>query len=341
MTRTPGWALLLLAVATLPWACGVPVLPGSRQESASPGSTDLASPARGIDRSPRQARIIEPTPGWPRKVRDANGPITIVAKPARIHTLSVGFDEITFRLVDPSRIVAVGRSTTNPELSNVADLARQIPRQVGRDAEEIVALEPDLVVASPFASADLIAQLRAARITVVVADLVGSVDGEEENIRLLAYLYGEEERGETLIQELRGQIDRITTALAKEPSQTKPRVLLLEGSFTAGRGTTEDGILNLAGATNAAAAAGIVGSREISAEGLVVIDPDIIVLADPQPSGPSLSDPLLQQPGVQGLRALQERRIVRIKWSLVSTLSHWNVIGAEQLARAFHPSAFS
>lgn len=282
---------------------------------------------------------MEPTSGWPRRVEDVNGVVTIPAKPSRIHTLSVGYDEITFRLVEPERIAAVGRSTANPEFSNVASQASTIRHQLGRNAEEIVSLQPDLVVASPFGNPDLLAHLRGAGITLVVADLVSSVDAHEENIRFLAYLYGEEARGEALIQEVRGRIERLERGVASVPPEGRPRVLVLVGPSAAGAGTNEDGVLKLAGARNAAAEAGVVGNREISLEMIPVIDPDVIVVTEPDPARPTLGEPILRHPALQELRAIRENRIVRVKSSLVNTLSHWNVIGAEELARAFYPSA--
>src|SRR5947209_4816897 len=86
----------------------------------------------------RKSKIIEPTTGFPRKIEAVNGIIEIKQKPQHIHTLSVGYDEITFRLVDPSRIAAVGQSTADPSLSNVADLAGQVPLKVGRSAEQVI-----------------------------------------------------------------------------------------------------------------------------------------------------------------------------------------------------------
>src|SRR5690349_15153580 len=126
-----------------------------------------STPAVGAARSPRKATIVEPraAPGvFPRTVRDRSGEVVIPAQPRRIHTLSVGYDEITFRLVDLTRIVAIGNVTASPETSNVADIAPQIPNRVGRDAEQILALSPDLVVASPFSSPDLVKRLLEAKV---------------------------------------------------------------------------------------------------------------------------------------------------------------------------------
>lgn len=309
------------------------------------GQASGEKPATGPAPSPRpmgsisRSRVVEPTSGWPRVVEDPIGRITIPAKPMRIHTLSVGYDEITFRLVDPSRIVAVGQSTANPDLSNVAAEAQTIPHRVGRNAEEVVALQPDLVVASPFSNRDLVEHLRAAHIPVVLADLVSSTDAHEENIRFLAYLYGEEARGETLIREVRVGLERLARIVDARPPEKRSRVLLLSGATAAGSDTNEDGLLRLAGAANAAAEAGITGHREIGLEGFQAVDPDVIVIAETDPSRPGSAAALVENPALAGVKAIRDKRILRVKWSLVTTLSQWNIVGAEEIARGLYPDA--
>src|SRR5262245_42538318 len=106
----------------------------------TPGPSQQATPAHGVARAPRQATIVEPraAPGaFPRTVRDVNGEVVIASQPRRIHTLSVGYDEITFRLVELTRVVAVGTATANAEFSNVAAEAARVPARVSRDAEQI------------------------------------------------------------------------------------------------------------------------------------------------------------------------------------------------------------
>lgn len=318
-------------------ACAIPDGQGDSRSDPHPASVREATPIVGAARSQRQARIINPTAGWPREVADVNGRVTIPAPPTRIHTLSVGYDEITFRLVDRSRIIAVGRSSTNPELSNIASEAALVAHHIGRNAEEVVALQPDLVVASPFSNADLVDALRKAGLPLVVVDLVSSVDAHEENIRLLAYIYGEEDRGEALVAEVRERLAALRQRVGGRPPETRPRVLLLSGSTAAGSGTNEDGVLQLAGARNAAAEAGLVGNRPLSLEIIARIEPDFIVVAESSPSETGRPAVVSNQPVIDRLRAAREGRVIRIKTSLLLTLSHWNVVAAEQLATALYP----
>lgn len=313
--------------------------------SAVPGVSATAAPTPaglGAARSPRKAAIVEPraaTGAFPRVVSDVNGQVTITAQPRRIHTLSVGYDEITFRLVDLSRVVAVGTVTANPDFSNVAEDAAKVPNRVGRNAEQIVALSPDLVVASPFANRDLLKQLQDAKVPLVIADLVSSAEAHEENIRFLAYLYGEEAAGEALVQEVRKRLDGLHARAGSRPREQWPRAIILSGGETvsaAGSGTTEGGILELAGARNAAAESGVVGNKDISLEALPDMAPDFVVLTESNPSKPTLLPRLQSHPVVSQLPAFKQNRVVVVKSSLMSTLSHWNLDGADQLARAFH-----
>jgi iron complex transport system substrate-binding protein len=310
---------------------------------AAPAPTAVAPPPVGEARSARDARILEPrAPAgvFPRTVHDSSGDVVIRSKPMRIHTLSVGLDEITFQLVESSRVAAVGTVTANPDYSNVASQAANIPTKIGRDAEQILAAAPDLVVASPFADQTLIQQLRDAGITVVVADLVSSIDGQADNVRFLAYVYGEEPRGEALASDIQSRIARLQSVTAKHPRDQWPRAVVLNSGHpltAAGSGTTEDGVLSLAGLRNAAAEAGVVGNRDISLEALPEMQPDLVIVTEANPDQPTLLPTLNALPVVRDVPAFAPDRVIVIKASLMTTLSQWNLAGAEQLNRRVYP----
>src|SRR2546428_8050659 len=87
--------LLLLAVALLTLSACTLQGPGARGQGLE-GSVSLAPTPDPRTPTPRsRSRIVETTTGWPRMVEDASGRVTIPSKPMRIHTLSVGYDEIT------------------------------------------------------------------------------------------------------------------------------------------------------------------------------------------------------------------------------------------------------
>lgn len=272
---------------------------------------------------------------WPRQVKDAEGNmIEIKAKPMRIHTLSVGYDEITMYLVGPERFAAVGSSTANPLYSNIAEQAKMVATKVGRKSEDVLAAKPDLVVASPFANKDLVQQLKEAGLTVVVSDLQDSLEGHASNIRFLAYLYGEEEKGEALIKEVTERLNRLEAVLGKRPQDQRPKVISLTDKLnTPGKNTTMDGIIRRAGGINAAADAGIDQWQLITLEKVVEVKPDVILVRDAEPGKKDFGKELLAHPSLQNVPAIMNKRVYSLPSSITSTLSHWNVRGAEELAR--------
>jgi iron complex transport system substrate-binding protein len=283
-----------------------------------------------------------PAQGWPRQVTDAEGRlIEIKAKPMRIHTLSIGYDEITMRLVGPERFAAVGSVTTNPLYSNIPELASQVPLQIGRKSEDVIAARPDLVVASPFAKKDLVQQLKDAGITVVVSNLNDSIDGHAENIRFLAHLYGEEERGEALVQEVTGRLSNVDVILGHKPLAERPRVISLTDKLnTPGLNTTMGGIILRAGGINVAAEAGIERWQQITLEKVVELNPEVILVSKAKDGKPDFGMELLSHPSLQNISAIKNQRVYALPSQRTSTLSHWNVRGVEELAKLLWPEAF-
>ncbi|MBI3979873.1 MAG: ABC transporter substrate-binding protein [Chloroflexi bacterium] len=308
----------------------------------APAATAAPPPATPTRAAPApKTTIVDRTTGWPRRVQAVNGLVEIKAKPMRIHTLSVGYDEITFRLVDPGRIAAVARFSVDPRYSNVAELAKQVPTQVGRDAEEVIAARPDLVVASPFSNKDLVQRLVDAGVPVIITDLVQSPEAHAANIRLMAYLFGEEERGEALVRELEERLAAIDRIVQPKPAGARQRVLMLVAkNFTPGEGSTEDAVIRRAGGINVAAEAGIKGNKQISLETIPEMKPDVILLAEVDLAKPELAEPVTGHPALQEVPAIKNKRIVPVRQAYFNTLSHWNVRGIEDLAKILYPDDF-
>lgn len=336
-------AALLLVITACGGTPASQTPPGQGQpESVAGGQTNEASSFGRAAIATQAGPNGEAAGDWPRTVLDAQGTeVVIPAPPQRIHTLSVGYDEITLALVDPARVVAVGRSTVNPAYSNVVELAQRILHHIERDAEQIIAVKPDLVVASPFVNADLLTQLRDAGLTVVVSDLQDSVDMHAENIRLLAHLYGAEAEAERLIAKVEQRLDRIR-AVVEEQLATKPRPLVIRLSArgsTPGRYTTMDGIIQHAGGINVAAEAGIERWQSISLEQVVELRPDVIIVGSSEAGEENFQNELLAHPALQQVPAVAEGRVYVLPDRYMSTLSHWNVRGVEELAKLLWPEA--
>jgi len=288
--------------------------------------------------------IVDPTNfGWPRRVKSATGDVEIRQKPQRVHTLSLGADEITLALVPPSRVVAVGTFTADPNFSNVADLVKDIPK-IKRDAESILATKPDIVLVSQFTNAALVKQLQDAGVTVALAEPPGGdpaarvLEGYETSILYLGYVLGEEKAAEELAGKALARLKALVEVIPNV--EQKPRVLFYLGKkFANGKGTTADGIIRAAGGINVASEAGINRAQEIGLESLAAMRPDVIVVwaFDMEEQ----KQTLVTHPALQDVPAVRNGRIFGLPPKHIDTLSHWNQRGVESLARILWPDAFA
>ena len=287
--------------------------------------------------------IVDPTNlGWPREVEGLNGLVTIQAKPQRIITASVGHDEMTLALVPNNRLIAVGGSTKNSTYSNVASLV-QDKTEISRDPETIVAQAPDVVVTSPFFPAEAVEALSGIGIPVVQTELRHDPEARIANILFMGYIYAEEERAVEFAAEVSDRYDAVVAVTAI--AELRPRVLALtqysDKYWVAGGNSTEGGVITAAGGINAAEEAGIEGNQTTSLEGVIAMDPEIIVIAQPLEFGAAeLRDSLLANEAMAEVAAIKNEAVHVVESKHFTTLSYWNIRGTEDLARILWPNAF-
>ncbi len=325
--------------------------------SAAPTEAPTATPTAGSTRTPAPTpapeaagrslagvkRIVDPTnSGWPREVEGLNGVVSIPAKPLRIITASVGHDEMTLALVPSERLVAVAGATKDETYSNVASLVRE-KAEVSRDPEVIIAQSPDVVVTSPWFPIEVVEALQRVGIPVIQTELEQGPESRVEAILLMGYIYGEEERAFAFADEVEARYDALVgVTSAKDP---KPRVLALtqysDTLWVAGGGSTEGGVITAAGGLNAAEDAGISGNQTTSLEGVIAMAPDIIIIPQPLAYGAEeFRQSLLETEALAELPAIKNGAVFIVESRHFTTLSYWNIRGAEDLARMLWPDDF-
>ncbi len=339
-------------------AAPMPTPTAEPTEAAKPTATATATPEATPKPTPTQEAtpaapafaeafmgvrgIVDPTNfGWPREVEGLNGVVSIPAKPLSIITASVGHDEMTLAIVPLERLVAVGGSSRNATYSNVADLL-QDKTEISRDPETIIAQEPDIIVTSPFFSADGVAALSKAGIPVIQTELKQGPEARINNILLMGYIYGEEERAVAFATEVRERYEALIAVTGEV--EEKPRVLALtqfgDKIWTAGKDSTEGGVISAAGGLNVAAEAGIEGNQTTSLEGVIAMNPEVIVIAQPLEFGAAeFRQSLLDNEALAELPAVKNEAIYLVEGKHFTTLSFWNIRGAEDLARILWPDA--
>ena len=341
-TATPALATASTATSTpAPVSTPTPTPTPAPTSTATPVPTatpmSLASEFEGVP------GVIDPTNfGWPRQVEGLNGMVTIPSKPSRVVTASLGHDEIAVSLIPLSRLVGVGEATKNTTFSNVASLVQDIP-VITRDPETIIVLSPEVVVTSPFFAAEGIDALSRLGIPVVQTDLVQGSEKRIESILLMGYILGEEERAIEFAAEVRERYNSLVAVTGA--AGPKPRVLALtqyaDTIWTAGAGSTEGGIIAASGGINTAEEAGIVGNLTTNLEGVIAMAPDIVIIPQPSEFGAGeFRQSLLRNTALAEVPAIKNGQLHIVESKHFTTLSHWNILGMEALARILWPDLF-
>jgi len=284
--------------------------------------------------------IVDPSNfEWPRSIETSEGVITLDAPPERVHSLSLGHSEILAALMDFNRLTAVYSFFVDEEQSNIAALSAE-HTLIGFAPEEVVALEPEVIIASRFTNADTVALMNGANIPVARTSLENSALGNVPNILLIGYMIGAEVEAIGLADEIERRMRVISEAL---PDGDKPRVLSVSkwtSAFAAGSGSTEGGIIEQAGGIDAAADSGIEGHQQVSIESIAAINPDVIIVPQPLEGANTFIEELTSSPALAEVPAVKNGQIFYVLPRYHTTLSHWNVRGVEQLAAMLYPSAF-
>ncbi len=268
--------------------------------------------------------------------------MTIPAKPERIITASVGHDETVLALVPVERLVAVGAPTKIETYSNVFGLVQDRP-EITRDPETIIAQSPDVVVTSPFFPTEGIEALERLGIPVVQTELQQDPEARINSILLIGYILGEEERAARFAAEVRARYEAIIAVT--QSASPKPGVLAVtqysDQLWVAGGGSTEGGVILAAGGVNVAETAGIMSNQTTNLEGIITMAPEVIIIPQPVEFGANeVRQSLLDNEALAEIPAIKNGRVFVVESKHFTTLSYWNIIGAEELARMLWPDAF-
>lgn len=241
-------------------------------------------------------------------------------RPQKIVSLTLGSSEILIDLVPPERIAALHRIAADSPHSNIRERARGF-RLVGSDVEEIAAVQPDLVIVASYSGREFVEQLRRARLPLFTVTEFDDVDSICRSIEALGTAAGEPERAKEMVARMRSTIE---TLQRKIPQNRPPmRVMsLAQSGTTAGKRTTFDSLIRLAGARNVAAEQGIDKFGAISAEQVVAWDPDVIVVGKDPDTGQSLKMRLLTD---RAYATLRNKRIIEVPYPHFTCVSQYIV----------------
>ena len=291
------------------------------------------------------APLAQPTPAEPTQLTtitltDGLGrTITLESPPQRIVSLAPSNTEILFAIGAGQQMV--GRD----EFSNYPEEALALPSVGGSwgdyNAEAIVALNPDLVLAAEINPPELVESLEKLGLTVYLLPNPTDMDGIYQIMQTAAQLSGHESETNALVESLKVRADAITSktaSLTDRPSvfyeldSTEPNA-----PYTAGAGTFVELLIEMAGGTNVGSAMDSPWAQ-ISLEQLVVMDPEIILLGDSAYG--ATPESVAARPGWESISAVKNGRVYPFNDDLASRPGPRMVDGLEAMARLIQPEVF-
>jgi len=218
--------------------------------------------------------------------------LSAAGTPKRIVSLNLCTDELVLRLADRSNIASITWLSKDAISANVVDLAADLPVNHGL-AEEIIPLDPDLVVAGTFTARTAVAMLKATRFPVTEFGVAHDIADVRLGIRKMAALVGEPARGEALVASFDGRLAEIGTPA---PGRRPTALVFNANGFTVGAGTLVDDIMTRAGLDNVAAHMKLGNYSQLPLEIAVRSDVDVLIISARRDGPPSLATALLDHP---------------------------------------------
>lgn len=219
-------------------------------------------------------------------------------KPRRVVSLNLCTDQLVLALANRSQIAGVARNAGNPEMS--AEVARTRGVHImGSSAEEILTLDPDLVVGMPARRNPALAVLNKQRFRALDVKQAESYPAILESIRKVAEALGHPERGEAMI----ARMERDLAALPKvRPGQTA--AYYQRRGYMTGTGTLVDDLMNRIGLVNLAAKLNKPVIAQLSLEEMVAARPDYLILESATDRVSDQGTEMLHHPALAGIKRI-------------------------------------
>ncbi len=210
--------------------------------------------------------------------------------PARVVSLNLCLDQLALVLAAPGQLVGVGDVSQDPHLSARSQEARKLPA-VRMRIEEILALQPDLVLLDSYAPAHMAALLGRAGVRVELFPEAVTFDAGVARVRKIAAALGRSSAGAALADDMQ---QRLAALAADKLDALRPLAAVWQANgFTVSSGTLPDDLLRRAGFRNLAAERGLDPFAPLPLEVLVRAAPDLLILDGSTSERPSLAEALM------------------------------------------------
>lgn len=223
--------------------------------------------------------------------------------PRRVVSLNPCLDVILVHIADRTQIAALSHYARDASSSTIADIARTLPFTY-ESAEEILSLDPDLVLASTHSALATRQALSRLDIAVATYSVPNSVEETLAQITDIAGRVHRHARGEALTTRIRATIDTAARSATRRPIKA---LVFQSRGLVAGRGTLLDEMMARLGFENVAARYGVAQWGSVPLERVLENPPELLLSAPPSPGAQAYSERLLHHPALASISGRMRR----------------------------------
>lgn len=270
--------------------------------------------------------------GFPLALTDEAGHKVVISKlPYRIASTTEGTDEILSALIPKKRLVMVTTFASQPAYSNIVSYVKGIPAINEVNAEQVLAVKPNLVLMASYNTPAIVKQIEQTGVPVFEFTNFNSVQDIENNILLVGRLVGVRNKAAGIVDAMNKQLAQIhKTTLHRN----KPTVLEYgSDGYVAGSDTTVNSIIDEAGGINAARA--ISGWRTVTDEEVIKLNPQVIIDAS---SDAGMVKKVMSDPALASVAAVKNHRVYLINGAHLMAVSQYIVRGVRDVAHVLYPA---
>jgi iron complex transport system substrate-binding protein len=190
-------------------------------------------------------------------------------------------DAMLVELVSPDRIAAISHYSQDPAATSMPlAVANRFATTAGT-AEEVIALDPDLVLTSSFTPASTRNAYDRAGLKTLLLDSPTTIEASKAQITQVALAVGEGARGRALNARIDRALASALPQLAPGKNRQPSALLFIVGSLASGSGNLLDELLTRAGFRNAAADYGLAFTGNLPIETIAAHPPRVILTPGP------------------------------------------------------------
>jgi iron complex transport system substrate-binding protein len=230
----------------------------------------------------------------------------LAAELPRVASINVCTDQLLLTLADPAQIAGLSPYSRDAARSWAAAEASRYPKLSG-EAEDVLMLKPDFVVAGRFTKRATREMLKQQGFRVEEFDAARSVDDTKRQITRMGELVGHPDRAAATI----GRIDAAVVRARDTVAKKSLRVLALSRrGWVSGSESMTSSLLATVGLSNAASQLGLKLGGLTSLETIVNVKPDLILLSEGGDFAEDQGRALLLHPALQELYPPDKRIVI-------------------------------